>query len=326
MKTYALAKPQPSFWRVVCISLCLSGFTLLPANVQAAGGTTSAQIATSAASPVCMEWTVVGICYWLKCTNYSCSVKTSTKVRHFIPEVVVSSYATTGANPWVEMAMLSPPNAVLGALGGGNALTPATGRKNLLRFKNADAIGHPAVSLYQNGLPSNSGNTCETGITPYMPYFLSTLDGFNWRFGLIESLYPQSIVPGLREIGTLGANNWGSVYPRQGFIVQSDDGKAAAVIAQRTADIVSRQGQPHVYQTIAQLEQDGWWPPEPVMEGDMTNHRWQALYPNLEQSCAVFPTPVQAMQNTDGAYAWALWRPYRCCERKGQKFLFSTGH
>jgi len=306
----------------LALSAALFGLT----QAKAAGGLSSAQIAASAASPPCLQWQVVGICYWLRCTNYSCDIETSTKVRHFIPEVVVSSYANTGANPWAEMAMLSQPNAALGAQGGSNALTPATARKNLLRFKNADAIGHPATSFYQQGLPSGSGNTCETGITPYMPYFLSTLDGFNWRFGLIEQLYPQSIVPGLREIGTLGANNWGSVYPRQGFLVQADDGKAGAVMAQRTADIVSRQGQTHVYQTLAQQPKDGWWPPEPVMEGDITNHQWQALFPTTEQSCSVFPTPAGAMQNTDGAYAYALWRPYRCCERKGQKFLFSTGH
>jgi len=326
MNTCALAKPAVCFWRLIYIGLCLCTLAIEPAKVLAAGGTTSAQIAASAASPACMEWKVVGICYWLKCNGLSCSVKTSTKIRHFIPEVVVSSYANTGANPWTEMALLSPANALFGAEGGGNALTPAPARKNQLRFKNADAIGHPAVSLYRNGLPSNDGNTCETGITSYMPYFLSTLDGFNWRLGLIEGLYPQSVIPGMREIGTLGVNNWGSVYPRQGFIVQSDDGKAAAVIAQRTADIVSRQGQPHVYQSIAQRPKDGWWPPEDVMEGDRNNHRWQALYPTLSPSCAVFPTSAQAMQNTDGAYVYALWRPYRCCERKGQKFLFSTGH
>ncbi|MEM8366402.1 TIGR03756 family integrating conjugative element protein, partial [Klebsiella pneumoniae] len=25
----------------------------------------------------------------------------------------------------------------------------------------------------------------------------------------------------------------------------------------------------------------------------------------------------------DGAYAWALWRPYSCCKRRGQRLLYS---
>ncbi|HEB0595863.1 TPA: TIGR03756 family integrating conjugative element protein, partial [Pseudomonas aeruginosa] len=29
-------------------------------------------------------------------------------------------------------------------------------------------------------------------------------------------------------------------------------------------------------------------------------------------------------QAVDGEYAWALWRPYSCCQRKGQIFLGST--
>ncbi|HBP1008256.1 TPA: TIGR03756 family integrating conjugative element protein, partial [Pseudomonas aeruginosa] len=32
-------------------------------------------------------------------------------------------------------------------------------------------------------------------------------------------------------------------------------------------------------------------------------------------------TLTQAQQ---GDYAWALWRPYACCERRGQVFLGSV--
>ncbi len=67
--------------------------------------------------------------------------------------------------------------------------------------------------------------------------------------GVTEMLYPQSIIPGRREIQK-GMNGWGSVYPRQGFLVQGDDGKAGAVMAQRAADFVVRTGQPHIYMSI----------------------------------------------------------------------------
>src|SRR3546814_7406323 len=51
----------------------------------------TATIVGSVASPDCLEYRVVGICYWLYCTWTGCTVRTSTKVRHYVPEAVVRS-------------------------------------------------------------------------------------------------------------------------------------------------------------------------------------------------------------------------------------------
>ena len=40
----------------------------------------TATIVSSALSPDCLEYRVVGICYWLYCTPFGCSVRTSVKV------------------------------------------------------------------------------------------------------------------------------------------------------------------------------------------------------------------------------------------------------
>ncbi|EPJ5295846.1 TraU family protein, partial [Pseudomonas aeruginosa] len=45
---------------------------------------------------------------------------------------------------------------------------------------------------------------------------------------------------------------------------------------------------------------------------------------SLSLNCAVFPNSGPKTQAVDGDYAWALWRPYSCCQRKGQIFLGST--
>ncbi|MGR5262349.1 TraU family protein, partial [Vibrio astriarenae] len=55
----------------------------------------TATIVGSVASPDCLEYRVVGICYWLYCTWTGCTVRTSIKVRHYIPDAVVSSYSNT---------------------------------------------------------------------------------------------------------------------------------------------------------------------------------------------------------------------------------------
>lgn len=276
-------------------------------------------IVASTLSPSCLEYRVVGICFWLRCGASGCSVRTSTRVRHFIPELVVSSYASTGNNPWSEMAPLASP--IIGAEGGGNLITPNRRRDNLPRFKHVDGIGHPG-GWAATQLAAQSGYACASGATAFMPYYLSTLDTLAWRHGIPESVYPEAITPGLRETGSQAAGNmWGNLYPRQGFLVQPDDFKAAAVMAQRAGDVVTRNGQPHVYRPLTPARRDGYWPPGPIVENDASTHKWQLLYPQRRSTCAIFPSDTA--QSEDGGYAWSLWRPYSCCRREGQTFLFS---
>ena len=61
------------------------------------------------------------------------------------------------------------------------------------------------------------------------------------------------------------------------------DYKAAAVIAQRVADLVTRTGQPHIYTPLTASSRAGYWPPSPVIEGDNDNHRWQMLTPKIRR-------------------------------------------
>lgn len=107
---------------------------------------TTPEIVASSISTQCLDYQVIGICVWLNCSWSGCSIRTSVQVRHYIPELVVSSYENTGDNPWWEVATLSPP---LGkALAGGQSTSDANrARHEHLRFKNVDAIGHPAGSV-----------------------------------------------------------------------------------------------------------------------------------------------------------------------------------
>ncbi|HDJ9279570.1 TPA: TraU family protein, partial [Escherichia coli] len=108
------------------------------------------------------------------------------------------------------------------------------------------------------------------------------------------------------------------------FVTQQDGEKAAAVVAQRVADIITRTGQVHTYVPLKGNRRDGYWPPEAVTENTGTkNHQWQRLSPGLKNRCAVFPDEGGS-QAQDGNYVWALWQPYSCCKRMGQKFLYST--
>ncbi|HHK4900536.1 MAG: TIGR03756 family integrating conjugative element protein [Pseudoxanthomonas sp.] len=279
-------------------------------------------IVASTLSPDCLEYRVVGICYWLYCTWTGCTVRTSVKVRHYVPDAVVSSYSNTGENPWTEVRFMSPPNPT--AEDGGDGTTNHDNENNLAKFKNADVIGHPGGQVFSQ-FASASGYACEGAGTAFMPYLLSTLDTLAWRYNVPEMVYPESLIPGRREVGTrTGLNLWGNVYPRGGFLHQTDDYKSGAVVAQRAGDIVTRRGQIHVYQSLLAEARDGYWPAGELMESDASTGKWQELTPTLSNSCAVFPHTNTRVQAQQGDYAWALWRPYSCCERRGQVFLGST--
>ncbi len=282
----------------------------------------SGAIIGSSASPDCLAYRVVGICYWLLCTTFGCDVETSAKVSHYVPDAVVSSYMVTGRNPWLDVAFMSPPNP--GAKDGGDGTTNQSHENNMAKFRNADVIGHPAGTVF-NDFVSQFGTVCAGAGKPYTPYLLSVYDTLAWRYDIPEAFYPESLTPGLREVGTRAAANlWGNVYPRGGFLHQVDDYKASAVVAQRAGDIVTRPGQIHVYQPMLAVPTDGYWPAGPLFEMNPLTGKWQELVPILSPICAVFPNPLPHIQALDGGYAWALWRPYSCCQRKGEVFLGSV--
>lgn len=282
----------------------------------------TASIAGSTASPNCLDYRVVGICYWLLCTPAGCRVRKSTKVRHYIPDAVVSSYANPGDNPWSEIRALSLPNVT--AKSGGSRTAGSSFEDPLLRFKNVDVIGHPGSLLF-NRFAAQNGYTCKGASTALMPYLLSTLDTLAWRYGIPESAFPEALIPGRREVGSRTSGNlWGAIYPRSGFIQQADDFKAGAVIAQRAGDIVTRRGQAHVYVPLLAQRKDGYWPAGPLLESDSSTGKWQQLSPRITSQCAVFPTHTSQQQSKRGDYAWALWRPYSCCKRRGQTFMGSV--
>ena len=166
-----------------------------------------------------------------------------------------------------------------------------------------------------------------------VPYFQSALDALSWRQEVPEIFYPASLVPGLREIGTWPLQTWGGVHPRTGWTTQAEEPKAAAINAQRAGDIITRPAQPHVYLPVVETPSSSLkiWSPGPLIEKDPGTGVWQMLLPEAEGSCDVFGLDDRASLtgwgggkvDPEGDYVWNLWRPYQCCTRRGQFFLFS---
>ncbi|MGB5200816.1 MAG: TIGR03756 family integrating conjugative element protein, partial [Sedimenticolaceae bacterium] len=249
-----------------------------------------------------------------------------------------------GGNPWAEiratlgLAQKTAATGLLGALlpfpieSAGNRTEGSSQQRdhNNLVFRETDAIGHPMCSLA--GVAAGVGLLCRSQTTPFFPDVQSGLDALSWRQVVPEIFYPASWIPGMRESGTWPLQTWGGVYPRTGWTTQAEEPKAAAINAQRAGDIVTRTAQPHVYVPVSGSGGSGQrvWPPGPLVEKDYRTGTWQMLVPKPESSCNVFGTNDLGSVNgwgggrvdSAGDYAWNLWRPYKCCRRRGQWFLF----
>lgn len=279
--------------------------------------------ATLAAFPNCSHYRIVGLCFWQD--EWYESPTSTLKLDQYVPDVAITVYHNHEDNPWDYPHLFIDPGAYkLGEvqlhhytgvdLGYGHQ-SQNSQRDIDNHFHEVDIIGNPAL-IFLNRL----GIILTSAATPFAYYYSSLADAYAWRFPLLEKLYPGSLVPGLHEVGTLLLHDWGPVYPRNGFVTQPDDAKAAAVIAHRAADIVTHFGQPHLYYSLSNSCGDHC--DIQYFKENNDDAQFQMVYPIEEHECMVFgnsditspqPWGTEAAQKGDGRYVWILWRHYHGC-------------
>lgn len=283
----------------------------------------------------CLDWCFTGICTWIRCYAFVCSFNTSPRYRHNNPDMLVTVFDEVGDDPWVEMNSWSAPIQIGAAtsilqqltavpVDGGQYTEGSMSQDTSLKYKEANAYGHPMawLSQYVNGM-----GLCPSEAEPYQPYFMSGVDSLEWRFGFYEMLNVHYYLPGVRTIGSGGYfQQWGSLYPRTGFVVQKSDVKAGAVVAQRVGNIVTADsGGMH-----ARLQMEGndysWTVlPGELRVNDSTSGVWQMNKPKQDTSCYVFGENDLTSEgwdigrySDDQSYVFSLWRRYECCESHGR--------
>ncbi|MFN3493637.1 MAG: TraU family protein [Hydrogenophaga sp.] len=121
-------------------------------------GTNTAGVvaATMSAAPSCLSYRVTGICFFLRCTPFGCTVETSIRVSHYMPDVVVSTYNDQYGHPWTDVgsfvsgigssagtSLLRSPIDASASTANPPAERPSA--EPVATFKSADAIGNPLV-------------------------------------------------------------------------------------------------------------------------------------------------------------------------------------
>lgn len=141
-----------SRWRGLWVALSALALVLAlarPAPVRAQVTTGQIVSQTIAAMPSCLRYEVRGICFFLKCTLFACSIVTSIRVRHYVPDVIVSSYHDPATHPWVEIgkplaAAMSGAGSLMMGMPVDSSASTAREHREVSTFKSADAIGNPA--------------------------------------------------------------------------------------------------------------------------------------------------------------------------------------
>ena len=329
---------------------CALFFCALPNQSQADFNT--AQLMYNSLQVRCLDWKIIGLCFWLKCSP-KCKIKITPKISHYLPDFTVTN--SPGQCPWQEMNLLALQSPVgiasqlINKVAGGNPGQGGRLGSYAMKFKDAMVVGNPTAKL---GEKFNVSFLCKSETKPMHIYFNSRhgLNAPMWHgidlsspqgmaatdIDRIESWKPGSRVVGRSEILDKGIapdsllldSGWGSIYPRRGTVLNPNDVKAGAVIAQRAIEIVVRNADGYANVTTAEVHDDErWeiWGDEQALNsrqclssggrwqqamqkapfgttgqclqqrsvqqrdvGDEATDRWQMIYPKVETDCSSF--------------------------------------
>lgn len=329
--------------RLVITHIMLTFFMFAPVH---AASVTSAEITKDVLSAVMenpfgnfLNYKVEGSCAWLVSTPHGMRVKHTPKVREFLPDAVVTVFTAPKHDPWVYgRTVLDPLAKKAGdqfySLGRNNLIEHSNYQgdgagSDMQIYKEVNVVGDPALLVfYQLGLQFAQ---IKSVAKPYVPYYSSLADSRFWRSPMMDLLlHPDGLLPGSRVVGSL-IDEWGSIYPRIGYLNQLGDFKAQAVLLLRALDIVTHPFEPRIYHYL-ESESCGkacrvW----PVRENDYAHVRFQEIYPVLSSKAKKvfgindllsFKTYGQdQFMKGHGNYIWIMWRRYEGCVQAKGKFL-----
>lgn len=308
---------------IICSSLII--FNNAMADINSATITA----ATAKAIPNCLHWRPIGECVWFSpYTGYSQTLL----VEYYSPDVVVSVFNKPGDNPWTEInesldkAGQAAEQQIVSSLshddaGSGQHSYGDIHEQNTF-FKQADVVGNPGlVTMNQPELLSSTAS-------PLTPYYQSMLDAAMWRgFPNVPPVLAEEgyaiVADVTRHVGTLPIN-WGGIYPHEGKVATTNDAKAAAVIAQRAGDLITSTAIPgHIYQPLS--NQCGVHCEAAPIKENSDKTQFQMISPIQENTCDYFGKTLtygeDAEKQTNGAYAWIIWRYYRGCRQGAGTFV-----
>ena len=117
------------------------------------GTNTQAILSTTVTGfPSCLSWKPTGVCFFLYCTMFGCTIRTSIKISHYVPDAIVSTYNDPLNHPWTDFG--KPVASALSGFGSSLLGSPldasadeAREDKEMINVKAVDAVGNPLADL-----------------------------------------------------------------------------------------------------------------------------------------------------------------------------------
>jgi integrating conjugative element protein (TIGR03756 family) len=297
----------------------------------------------------CTDLEFQGACFWLVCKTFWCDVETSPWIKHYTPDVVVTTYDQKGASPFKESNTFTKLlSSLLGSKANGGEMQSEhsnTRQQSNVTYRLADVYGSPAAWTLNSWL-SEYYVACEPGSTILQPYFVSSSNPLFWYSGAVDSVVNiDEIVVGNKYIGERrdGARPeliktkpfWGHLYPRVGVVQGHDHYRASSVIAARAVDSVIS-GRYDIYNTSLDGRKGSYYEPANQFETHTSTYgKFQMLSPKKESGCHIlgdenFKLKSESdgfsdRRSVNGDYAWHYWRRYKCCKKpSGGSFLYKV--
>ncbi|MBD1577114.1 hypothetical protein HC723_11790 [Vibrio sp. S11_S32] len=289
----------------------------------------------------CIDHQILGVCIWTTIRPWGVQVKYSPMVSMYSPDAKVEVTHTKKNPPYKPAKINDKVASYIGTMLAGKItkISPIdNGDSSDEGFRSVHLMGNPVIQIHDQTLSSiyNSLNLgyCSSNVQPFQTYFHSDLDLMEWRFGILEQVYyPINIMR--RVMDTKMLSQWGTLYPRTGWVVNSSPYIGAALVALRAANIAN--GLPvdnsgiHVVKPMPLMASGKYLTlKSPIV--NIHEGRWQPT--NLgpagrahQAICSKFPTPAVSIPSGtlepykgSRGYIFTLWRKYTCCEKKGDIF------
>ena len=270
------------------------------------------------------HWQLIGVCTWIEWHPWP-SLSMTPEIDEYEPDLVITVFNQTGDDPWDYANTLIDEAA---HRGGSSMLSSVTGYElsegndsditgtmhgQGLKRKVVDVIGNP-LSLIPTLFPRLPSDT-----TAFFPYYQSEFDVVGNILGLGELLRPETYDPIHHTVGPSMADHWGYAFPRTMVVNNTNDFKAAVVMALHGADIVTNQHTLHTVKGTSDKCGDNCAVANVIEETHDDHEIWQEVYPH-DRHIHLGETDVSPSSyvNSDalagnGNYVFVLWRHYRGC-------------
>ena len=289
-----------------------------------------------------INYKVNGICLWWDCDPFPyCKIYPTLELDQYLPDMVVSVYTGNKGNPnnknsYFEASLVddiayslgnsafkSVSHSPVNIENGNSASLSKTTHYDSLRVKSVSVTGSP-FSLFRSPFLILKPDT-----TAYFPYYYSDLD-FMGRLGVAEALRPESLSLG-NVIGSNPLNHWGYEFPRNMNVDVYNNYKAAAIVAQRAADIVTNLNFLHAVHSTSNTCGDNCVVANVIEEQNEKHEKWQMVYPSdrhVHIGEGDFAT-IDSLGREDeakgnGNYVFVLWRHYQGCIQGGGHLIGAT--